>query len=47
MAQEIRDAIEMTGERRNHADDVRAAGYDIRDVAARLQDLYLNKAGRA
>ena len=31
----------------NHADDVRAAGYDIRDVAARLQDLYLNRAGRA
>ena len=46
-AQEIRDAIEMPGERRNHADDVRAAGYDIRDVAARLQDLKLYKAVRA
>ncbi len=46
-AHEMRDALEKTGERQNSADDVRAAGYDIRDVAARLQDLYLNRAGRA
>lgn len=45
-AYELRAAIESSGERRDHADEVRAAGYDIRDVAAQLQELYLSKAGR-
>lgn len=45
-AHELRAAIESSGERRDHADEVRVAGYDIRDVAAQLQELYLGKAGR-
>ena len=46
-AKELDRSIIDAGERHDYSAIVRAAGYDIHDVAEQMQHIYLNKAGRS